>query len=451
MERKVDFARDTALKILKEVNHDGKYANMSLKQHLRRARFNDRDAAFITQLVYGTLERQLTIDWILGMFCKSKVTNPWVVNILRMGCYQIVHMDRVPDSAVCNESVKLCKKYANKTLAGFVNGVLRNIVRNKEKIEVPSKETDIAEYLRLTYSYPAWLVKKWIEDYGGDTAVKMLMPAGNDDYITIRVNRCRTSKDELKLLLADMGIEAEDGLFMQAEALRIGSVGDIERNRLYREGLFTVQGESSMLVVHLLDPQMDEFILDACSAPGGKATHLAERMGNRGKILAWDVHPQRVDALKRNVQRMGAVIVEPQLQDASSFQADLKERFDRVLIDAPCSGWGVIHKKPDIKNRITMDGLPALYDVQRRIITNCSRYVKTGGVLVYSTCTMNIDENQGVVEAFLNDNPLFEPDDFSDLLPEKLNDSIVKAGMIQLIPSRDGVDGFFIARLRRTG
>ena len=374
-----------------------------------------------------------------------------MVNILRMGCCQIIYMDRVPDSAVCNESVELCKKFANASLAGFVNGVLRNIVRNKGNIEIPQKDKEPVEYLRLTYSYPAWLVEKWIEDYGLDTAERMLMPVNGDDYVTIRVNRSRISAEKLKPLLAEQGIGSQDSLFMQDEALRIRPARDIENNHLYRNGFFTVQGESSMLVVHLLDPQKDENILDACSAPGGKAAHMAERMENRGRILAWDIHPRRVDILRRNVQRMGASIVEPQQQDAGSFQAVLEERFDRVLIDAPCSGWGVIYKKPDIKNRIKRDELPALYDVQRRIISNCSRYVRPGGVLVYSTCTMNMDENQKIIENFLNDNPLFELDDFSGLLPQTLNESVIKPGMIQLIPSRDGVDGFFIARLRRTG
>ena len=195
MKFKVDPVRETALKVLKEVSHDGKYANMSLKRHLRRTEFAGMDAAFITQLVYGTLERQITIDWILSRFCKLKRANPWVVNILRMGCCQIIYMDRVPDSAVCNESVELCKKFANASLAGFVNGVLRNIVRNKGNIEIPQKDKEPVEYLRLTYSYPAWLVEKWIEDYGLDTAERMLMPVNGDDYVTIRVNRSRISAE----------------------------------------------------------------------------------------------------------------------------------------------------------------------------------------------------------------------------------------------------------------
>jgi len=451
MQRKSDFARETALKVLKEVNHDGKYANISLKHHLRGKRIDDKDAAFATHLIYGTLERQITIDWILEKFCRLKRANPWVLNILRMGCYQIFHMDRVPDSAVCNESVILCKKYAGPALAGFVNGVLRNIVRNKNRIKLPSKEKNPIEYLQLTYSYPVWLVEKWVQDYGFTTAEMMLMPVRENNYITVRVNRNRITREKLKEKLKVSGIDPEDGLLMRDEALRVYSARDIENNRLYKEGLLTVQGESSMLVVHLLDPKEGETILDACSAPGGKATHIAERMGNRGKIIAWDIHSQRIDLLKRNIDRMGASIINPQLHNACNYMPDFNEKFDRVLIDAPCSGWGVIYKKPDIKNRVDRSSLTDLYDVQHRIISTCAHYVKAGGVLVYSTCTMNIEENQRIIERFLNDNSMFELDDFIDLLPEKLNDSIIKPGMIQLIPSRDGVDGFFIARLKRTG
>ncbi len=450
METRTDVARETALRVLKEVNHDGKYSNISLKHHLRKANLSDRDAAFVAQLVYGTLERQITIDWVLNKFCNLKRANPWAMNILRMGCYQIMYMDRVPDFAVCDESVKLCKKYCNKALAGFVNGVLRNIVRNKDGISFPTKEDDPVLNLSLTYSYPMWLVKKWTDDYGIELAEAMVMPpVGDGDYVTIRVNTNRITKDELKERLMQQGIECADGLYIKDEALRLRNAGDIENNPLYAQGLFTVQGESSVLVVRVLDPQKGQLVIDACSAPGGKATHMAELMGNQGRILAWDVHPQRVELISFNAARLGAAIVEPRQQDAREFQPTLEGQADRVLIDAPCSGWGVIHKKPDIKNNIKREDLDELYDLQRHILSTCSRYVKPGGILVYSTCTMNVDENQRVIEKFLERNPYFILDDFTYLLPEGLKDSVIRPGMIQLIPSRDGIDGFFIARLKR--
>lgn len=450
MEAKTDVARETALRVLKEVNNDGKYANISLKHNLRRARLTGKDAAFVTQLVYGTLERQITIDWILNKFCSLKRANHWAVNILRMGCYQIMYMDRVPDFAVCDESVKLCKKYCNKALAGFVNGVLRNIVRNKESIAFPSKDDDPVLNLSLTYSYPEWLIKKWIDDYGIGLAEAMAMPAVSDgDYVTIRVNTNRITKDELKERLMQQGIECDDALYIKDEALRLRRAGDIEINPLYAQGLFTVQGESSMLVVRVLDPQKGELIIDACSAPGGKATHMAQLMNNEGRILAWDIHPQRVEMISFNATRLGAAIVEPQQQDAREFQPTLEGQADRVLIDAPCSGWGVIYKKPDIKNNIRREDLHELYELQRRILFTCSRYVRPGGILVYSTCTMNADENHKVIEEFLERNPNFKLDDFTHLLPEGLRTSVIAPGMIQLIPSRDGIDGFFISKLKR--
>jgi 16S rRNA (cytosine967-C5)-methyltransferase len=439
--------RSIALSILKEVNQDGKYANISLKEHLRGEALSDRDAAFVTQLVYGTLEKQITIDYYLKRFATFKRVNPWIMNILRLGAYQLLYLDRVPDSAACNEAVKLCKMHGLFALQGFVNGILRNLARNKDKLTLPDDSLSLSENLSLQYSYPKWLVDKWITDYGPETAEAILKPADIDDAVSIRVNTMKISPENLKDRLEQSGIVVRDGYHMR-EALRISNAGDIEENPYYQEGLFTVQGESSMLDAHIVDPQPGETILDACSSPGGKAIHMAELMKGQGRIAAWDVHDHRVALIERNRTRMDAGIVEPSVRDASEHDAELIDRFDRVLIDAPCSGLGIIIKKPDIKLNIKPNGLSELSSLQEKIITTCSSYVKPGGILVYSTCTINPLENEDIVQRLLTKRQDFVLEDPSAFMPVTLK-SAVKDGMIQLIPSRHRTDGFFIARLRR--
>jgi len=436
MEEVMDKAREIALTVLKEVNVDGKYANISLKEHLDRARIEDRDVRLVTQLVYGTLENQAAIDDIIRKFAKMKRANPWVENILRMGCYQILFLDKIPDSAACNEAVELCKKYASAFLAGFVNGVLRNIVRNKENLSISK-----------TKLFPSWLIEKWRKAYGSSMVNQMTDISHMDKGITIRINTS-VSKAVVIEQLRNMGIEVEEGLYFD-EALRIGASGNIADNPLYKKGLFTVQGESSMLVTHILNPQKGEVILDACSAPGGKAIHIAELMKGQGKVYAWDVHPHRVELIERNCKRMGTAIIHVQQQDARLFRSEFEKSFDRVLIDAPCSGLGVVYHKPDIKLKITPEKLDALSALQWDIISICCRYVKPGGTLVYSTCTINPDENEKIIQRFLRDFPDFVIDDFTNEIPDLLKQAILEPGMIQLIPGRDKVDGFFIARMRR--
>jgi 16S rRNA (cytosine967-C5)-methyltransferase len=439
--------RLVALQILKEVNKDGKYANISLKENLRSRSLTRRDAAFITQLVYGTLEKQISIDYYLRKLANLKRVNPWIENILRMSAYQILYMDRVPDFAACNEAVKLCKAHKLFALKGFVNGTLRNLAQKKEELLHPDPELTFAENLSIRYSYPLWLVEKWIKDYGQVTTEEILKPVKTDYMTTIRVNKMKTSKEVLKKELLCRELEIEDGLHIE-DALRISNGGDMEESSLFQKGCFTVQGESSMLVSHIVNPQPGETILDTCSAPGGKAIHMAELMKGRGKVIAWDIHSHRVELVERNCVRMGAEIVKPYLVDASVPNSAWNNKFDRVLIDAPCSGLGIVYKKPDIKLNISTKSLQELPKLQAKILSACSSYVKPGGVLVYSTCTINSDENEKIIDAFLADNFEFILEDVFPLVPDTLH-SAVQNKFIKLIPSRHGLDGFFIARMRR--
>ncbi|NLB41699.1 MAG: 16S rRNA (cytosine(967)-C(5))-methyltransferase RsmB [Clostridiales bacterium] len=439
--------RRLALQILKEVNQDGSYANISLKDNLRKHTMDTRDTAFVSRLVYGTLEKQFTIDSILDRLANMKKVNIWIRNILRMGAYQILYMDKVPDSAACNEAVKLCKVHGFSGLQGFVNGTLRNLTRRKEELLTPDNNLPIAEKLSLKYSFPIWLTKKWLKDYGPETTEAIMMPMEEENGVSIRVNTSRISTVSLKEKLQATGVIVQDGFHME-EDLRVSDIGDMEKNEFYREGLFTVQGESSILDTCIVDPQAGEMVLDTCSSPGGKAIHMAELMDGKGKIIAWDIHAHRLDLVKLNAERMKAEIIEPMLMDAAIFHEQWEDKFDRVLIDAPCSGLGTIHKKPDIKLNMTPEALEELPILQGKILDTCSEYVKPGGVLVYSTCTINLEENQNVVMDFLEKHPEFKLDNPVPYVPDSLK-SAIKDGMIQLIPSLHQVDGFFISRMRR--
>lgn len=446
--KSLNRVREIALKVLYETNHKGKYANISLKNHLRLHSFDERDVHLITKLVYGTLEKQITIDWVIEKFTEPNNINPWIKNILRMGCYQINFLERIPDSAACNESVKLCKAIGYPGLSGFVNAVLRNIVRKKHELGIESINGDDSLSLSLRFSYPEWLVRKWLKDFGIDYTRKIISSDGQDDYTSIRVNSLKTNVLRLKNILEDSGIQVSSGLYMK-DALRIMKAGDIEQHPFYKDGLFTVQDESSMLVVNILDPHSGDRVLDTCAAPGGKTTYISEKMANVGEVIAWDIHEHRTDMIAKNAARMGSAIIFPAKQDACDMIDEYKDRFDRVLADVPCSGLGVSHKKPDIKLKIKPDGINSILKTQWNILSNCANYVRIGGVLVYSTCTINADENQRMIAKFLNCYKNFAIEPLYNLLPEVFHKILSPDGTIQLIPSRDFIDGFFIARLKR--
>jgi len=446
--KRLKLPREVALNILYNTECKGEYANMSLKRHLRQTSFQERDIHFITKLVYGTLEKQITIDMVLENFADLHKINPWVRNIIRMGCYQILFLEKVPDSAVCDESVKLCKTMGYPGLSGFVNAVLRNISRskNKFKFELVCDTDPIA--LSMHFSYPVWLVKKWLEDFGTEYTIKIISSMSLDDCTSIRVNTQKITPERLKEILEKSGITVSTGLYVK-EALKILKAGDIELNSFYKEGLFTIQDEASMLVVNILDPHPGEYVLDACAAPGGKTIYMSELMANRGQILAWDIHEHRVEMITRNAIRMGSSIICAAKQDARKIAPEKVGQFDRVLVDALCSGLGVCHKKPDIKLKIRLEDMISILDVQWDILSTCSNYVKLGGVLVYSTCTINADENQRMISKFISNYDNFEIDSIHEYLPEALRTVVSDDGTLQLIPSRDFVDGFYITRLKR--
>jgi len=442
-----DIPRETALRILFDIDDKKAYSNVSLDRHLHASGLKVMDSAFVTELVYGVTERKLTLDHIIADFSTIKISklSVWILNILRMGIYQLIYLDKVPSSAAVNESVILAKRYGHSASAGFVNAVLRKIAANKENIKYPD-ESDIIKYLSVKHSYPEWLTGKWVFEYGRDFTEK-LMEAGNErpEY-TIRVNTLRQKREQLTEKFAASGFRTLPGKFMQ-DAMIVENPSGILNSKEYDDGLFTLQDESSMLSVKVLDPKPGEMVIDVCSAPGGKAAYAAQMMNNTGRIIAYDIYEHKLARIRQTAERLGTKIVEAGMHDAQSIEIQFAGMADRVIADVPCTGFGIIRRKPDIKWSRKNGDTYELAEMQRKIIKASSAYLKPGGTMVYSTCTIGHEENEDVVLEFIKNDPDFELADFSAMLPEGI--ASLEKGMLQLYPGIHGVDGFFIAKIKR--
>lgn len=448
MKKNIDPARDAAVRAVYRVLREGAYSNIALKRELDGSGMKRPDKALVTEIANGTLRNLTRIDWVKSLFIRKNKIDPWVEDIIRCGIYQILFLDRVPDSAVCNESAELARKHGNEGAVRFVNGVLRNVSRNKENIEYPDKERTAVKYLSVFYSHPEWMVEKWVEDYGIKFTEELLRANNDTPPFTIRCNRLKTSRQELMDILASEGIDCLEGSY-NPEAIYIRGTSSIEEKESFRKGFFQIQDESSMLVAHVMEPKPGERILDMCSAPGGKATHIAELMGNEGEIVARDIHLHKLKLIEENCGRLGINIVRTELYDATQPDADSFERFDRVLLDAPCSGLGVIRRKPDLRWKKEPDNFGELAELQGRMLDTASGYVKAGGTLIYSTCTINKIENIMVVRSFLERNRQFRMESLNSRIPESMACKSAEEGYLELFPNTCGTDGFFIARLEK--
>lgn len=434
----MDKARETAMLVLYAVAFEGAYSNMALKESFSKNKeLSEKDKAFITNIVYGTVKMQITIDYIIGCYSKVKLKkiSPYILTILRMGIYQLLFMDKVPESAAVNESVKLSKRYGHSASAGFVNGMLRNISKNgyrypEEKIK----------YLSVKYSFPEWLVKSWVSDFGEKFSEELMEAMNREAKITVRVNRLKTTAEELAEELPGAVVSE-----FQKDSL-ICDGFDVSGSELYKKGYFTPQDISASFSAVILDPKPGECVLDMCAAPGGKTTHIAELMGNKGSVTAWDIHEHKIKIIEENAKRLGLDIIKAELSDASALKSGLEGKFDKVLADVPCSGLGIIKRKPDIKLNPYPEGLN---DLQYKILENAARYIKEGGEVLYSTCTLCKSENEEVIRKFLESNKDFEGVNISGYLPEGLRKPEAEKGYITFFPNVDGIDGFFIAKLKK--
>lgn len=441
-------SREIALEVIHRVHKTGSYANILLPKRLQQSSLDKRDKAFTTELTYGTLRAKGTLDWIIGKFSKQKIDKipDLVLDLLRMSTYQIIFMD-VPDHAAVNEAVTIAKKLFHPGITKFVNGLLRTIGREKDKIPWPKKSEDPAKYISIKYFHPLWMVKMWIDEFGVEDTEALCEADNRVPRLTIRVNTLKTTPERLSEALRQEGWKVEPGRYL-SEALVVKGVGDITSIPQFKDGQFYVQDESSMIIGHVVDPQPGETVLDAAAAPGGKTTHMAELMQDKGQIIAVDANPNRVNLIKQNIQRMGIAIAQAVKADATKLKPVIKKPVDRVLVDAPCSGLGVLARRPDARWTKTPEQIKELSRLQTDILLSVADFVRPGGVLVYSVCSLTSQETRLAVERFLRVREDFYVEDLSPFLPDALRPD-VRDGIIQLLPHKHGIDGLFIARLRR--
>ncbi len=443
-------AREDALKIIHQINEKNAYPGIAVNEYVNRFKPDERERIFVSELVYGSVRWKKRIDYIIKSFSKIRINkiSPWIMNILRLGIYQIIFMDRVPESASCNESVKLAKKYGHSASSGYVNAVLRNVVRNISNMEYPDRENSPLEYFSIMYSHPEWLVKRYMELYGNDFTEKLLCANNENPPFTIRTNILKTTPDKLLGILRKSGFNCKPGNYAK-EAVIVDNPAGIFETDIYREGLFQVQDESSMFAVKMLDPRQGEYIIDVCAAPGGKATYTAELMKNKGRIMAWDIHTHRLRLISNTSKRLGISIVETMQEDAMEINLNYIGKADRVMIDAPCSGLGTIRRRPDIKWSRQEKDIVQLARLQYKILDSSSQYLKNGGVLVYSTCTTEPEENEMIIQRFIDKHKDFALCELKDE-PLLMKNTIKKGNMV-LFPHIHGTDGFFAAKLFKKG
>ena len=440
--RTVD-AREAALLVLNECQRQGGWSDAILNKRL--AGLDGRDGALATRLCFGVLQNQLLLDFYLSHFSNIplKRMEGRVLQALRLGSYQMLFLDKIPHSAAVDRSVELTRKYCkNPRAAGMVNGVLRSFERNLEQLPAIPR-TDPVHYLSTLYSHPEWLVREFLTALGSDETAKLLAADNSPAPITAMVNTTKTTAEELAAALEAEGVRTQPHPWL-TDCLTLSKPGNLERLAAFQAGLFYIQDPASKLAALVLDPEPGMRVLDCCAAPGGKSFAAAIRMEGRGEILSCDLRPHKKKLIQAGADRLRLGNIVPMTADGKVFRPEWESAFDRVLVDAPCSGLGVIRKKPDIryKDPAPLAGLP---EVQRAILETAARYVRPGGVLVYSTCTVLRRENEKIVEAFLADHQEYRTEEFQ--LPGPIGD--VPSGMLTLWPHRHGTDGFFICKLRK--
>lgn len=440
--------REIAMKILLDINTKNAYSNIQINNYLNK--YTDpRDENLVRELVYGVLENKIYIDYMLSKSSNIKIKkiDLSILEILRLGIYQIMFMDKIPERAAVDEAVKLAKIYSNKGSVGYVNGVLRNITRNKEDIKNVDHD-DKVKYLTIKYSHDENLVKRWIEIFGADFTEALLKKNNERPSLNIRVNSLKISKKDLIKSLEEKGIKTRP-LKYADDGLEVENPSKITELDEFKKGYFTIQDESSMLVSQIMDPNEGSLILDLCSAPGGKASHLGQKMNNRGKIIARDIYDHKLELIRSTSKRLGIDIIEVENYDALKYDESLFEKADYVLLDAPCSGFGLIRRKPEIKYNRDREDVAALSKLQYDILNTVKAYVKPGGNLIYSTCTIEPEENILNIERFLRENSNFKLVSMEDKLKNHENLPTLKDGYIQLFSNVHNTDGFFIAKLEK--
>ena len=424
----MDRNRKAAYDVLFAVETEGAYSNIALNDVIKREK--PQEEAFVRALVYGVLENQIYLDYKLAFFVRSglRKVDPQALILLRMGACQIEFMDSVPDYAAVGESVRLAKKVC-RGREGFVNGVLRSYQRSADKISLPDAEREPSKYLSVRYSCTEDIADLWTGMFGAEEAERLLQEANHVPPLTVRVNRLKTDARQLRKKLEEEGFSAVSRL--NGLALEVSGTGILSCHAA-KEGLFSVQDISSMLMIEALGPEPEETVIDVCAAPGGKSLAAAERMGNTGRVISCDIYEHKLSLIRKTAERLGISVIETHINDGTRFNPEYDGIADRVIADVPCSGLGVIRRKPELKLRITREDIGKLTEIQYSILENAARYLKRDGTLVYSTCTVSEPENGGVIRRFLEKNKNFF------IQQEK-----------QLLPHTDSSDGFYFCTLRR--
>ena len=445
----IDKAREVALKALYKIDKEKAYSNIVLDEELKNNSklLNEKDIGLISQIVYGVTTWKLTLDCIIEKHSKIKIKkiSPWIINILRMGIYQIIFLDKIPKSAAVNESVNLAKRYGHKTSSGFVNAILRN-VDNKDYEEL-FLEKDSIEKISKTQSMPKWLIEKLLENNSIEQTEEICKNLNKKPEISIRINKLKTSKKEIIEKLEKRNIKVKETEL--EDFLIIKNAKEIEKIDEFKQGLFTVQDISAGLTALILNPKKGEKVLDACSAPGGKTTYMAELMENEGQIEAWDIYEHRLNLVKENCERLGIKNINTKIQNAEIYTNSEEKIYDKILLDVPCMGIGVIKRKPDIKWQRKKEDIDVINKIQFNILQNCSKYLKDGGELVYSTCSILKEENGDIIEKFVKENPNFEIITEKEISKfSKFKQYLEKEKYLNILPSYK-YDGFFICKLRK--
>lgn len=423
----MDLSRKTAFEILFEIEKEGAYSNLTINRFLEKNK--PENPAFIRELVYGVLENKILLDYYLDNLIPSgiKKVKKKEATLLRLGIYQLIFMDSVPDYAAVNETVAIAKKLV-RGREGFINGVLRGYMKKGNEIKLPDESKDLKNYLSVKYSFPTWLIEKWEEQYGIEECKLLLEASNSRPQLSIRVNIDKISRDDLKGYLEEKGYEVTLGTFSE-RTLHIKGSGLLDDDK-YKEGYFSIQDEASTVAADVLSATPGETIIDVCAAPGGKSTAIAELMKNDGKVYSCDIYEHKLELINSLAKRLGLSIIETTLLDGTKGKENWFAMADRVLADVPCSGLGVIRRKPEIKYKDITD-FTELVEIQKKILNNAAKYVKSGGTLVYSTCTINKDENQSQISEFLSNHEEFE------LISEK-----------QFLPT-ENIDGFYVCKMMK--
>ena len=443
--------REIILGMLMEVTEGEAYSHVTLAQTLEKYQYLDkRDRAFLSRVTEGTLENLIQIDYIIECFSKVPIYNmkPVIRNILRMSIYQLKFMDSVPDRAVVNEAVRIAQKHGFYNLKGFVNGVLRAAARGIDEVSYPKAEDNPLEYLSIRYSMPQWILKSWIDQFGFGDVEKICASFQTERPTTVRIRTQNASREEIISSLASEGVTVEQHPYLDY-ALKISGYNYLQALTAFREGWIYVQDVSSMLVCEIAAPNWGDYCIDVCAAPGGKSLHLADRLKGSGYVEARDISEHKVERMEENIDRLNIINMQAAIKDATEFDQKSFHKADIVLCDVPCSGLGVIGKKQDIKYKMNPTRQEELVRIQRRILGVSQNYVKPGGVLIFSTCTIGVDENQMNLKYFLENYP-FSLESIDPYLPEELRSRTTAGGYLQLLPGVHDSDGFFMARLKRS-